>query len=47
MLVDANLLYISCIICPTTYVNKHLTSLTYGRAPTKGSNRVVPRNQRI
>ena len=41
------LLCISCIICPTIYVNKHLSRLTYGRAPAKGSNHVVTRNRRI
>ena len=42
-----NLLCISCIIGPTIYVNKHLSRLTYGRAPAKGSNPVVTRNRRI
>ena len=41
------LLCISCSICPTIYVNKHLSRLTYGRAPAKGSNHVVTRNRRI
>ena len=29
------------------YVNKHLSRLTYGRAPAKRSNPVVIRNRRI
>ena len=29
---------ILCSNCPTIYVNKHLSRLTYGRAPAKGSN---------
>ena len=47
MLKDRTLLYISCSICPTIYVNKHLSRLIYGRAPTKGSKPVVTRNRRI
>ena len=31
-------------ICRT---NKHISRLTYGRAPAKGSNPVVTRNRRI
>ena len=38
---------ISCNICPTIYVNKYLSLLTYGRAPEKGNNPVVTRNRRI
>ena len=44
---DRTLICISCSICPTIYVNKHLSRLTYGRAPAKGSNPVVTRNRRI
>ena len=47
MLKDRTSLCISCSICPTIYVNKHLSRLTYGRAPAKGSNPVVTRNRRI
>ena len=47
MLKDRTLLCISYSICPTIYVNKHLSRLTYGRAPAKGSNPVVTRNRRI
>ena len=43
MLKDRTLLCISCGICPTIYVNKHLSRLTYGRARAKGSNPVVTR----
>ena len=32
---------ILCSNCSTIYVNKHLSRLTYGRAPAKGSNLVV------
>ena len=27
------------------YINKHLSRLTYGRAPAKGSNTVITRKQ--
>ena len=37
----------SCSICPSINVNKHLSHLTSGRAPTKGGNSVVSRNLRI
>ena len=47
MLKDRTLLCISCIICPTIYVQKHLSRLTYRRAPAKGNNPVVTRNRRI
>ena len=47
MLKDRTLLCILCSICPTMYVNKHLSRLTYGRALAKGSNPVVTRNRRI
>ena len=41
MLLDLTLLCISCNICPTIYVNKHLSRLTCRKAPTKESNSVV------
>ena len=41
------LLCISCSTCPTVYVNKHLSYLTYGRVQTKGRNYVGTRNLRI
>ena len=47
MLLDKTLLRISCSSCPTIYVNKHLSRLTYRRAPTKGSNPIITRNQHI
>ena len=47
MLKVRTLLCILCFICPTIYVNKDLSCLTYGRAPAKGSNPVVTRNRRI
>ena len=47
MLKKRTLLCISCSICPTIYVNKHLSRLNYRRAPAKGSNPVVTRNRRI
>ena len=43
MLKDRTLL---CSICPTIYVNKHLSRLTYGRVRAKGSNYVETRNRR-
>ena len=46
MLKDSTLLCISCTICPAIYVKKHLSRLTYGRAPAKGSNPIVTRNRR-
>ena len=33
--------------CPTVYVNKHLSCLTYGRVPTKGCNYIRTQNLRI
>ena len=47
MLKDRILKCILCSICPTIYVNKHPSRLTYGRTPAKGSNLVVSRNRRI
>ena len=44
---NRTLLCTSCSICPTIYVNKHLSRLTYGRAPAKGSNPFVTQNRRI
>ena len=41
------LMCISYSTCPTVYVNKHLSSLTYGRVPTKGRNYFGTRNLRI
>ena len=41
------LLCTSCRICLTINVNKHLSHLTSGRAPTKGGNSVVSRNLHI
>ena len=38
---NRTLLCILCSICPTIYVNKHLSRLTYGKAPAKGSNPVL------
>ena len=35
------------MLCPTIYVNKYLSHLTYGRAPTNGGNPIVTRNRRI
>ena len=32
---------------PYYYVKKHLSCLTYGRAPAKGSNSALTRNRRI
>ena len=37
----------SCSICPINYINKHLSRLTYGRAPKKRSNPVITQNRRI
>ena len=47
ILKNKTLLYVSCNICPTIYVNIHLSRLTYRRAPAKGSNPVLTRNRRI
>ena len=47
MLKDKTLLWISSIICPIIFVKKHLSRLTYGRAPAKGSNSALTRNRRI
>ena len=48
MLKDKTLLLcISCSICPTIYLNKHLSRLTYGRSPAKGSSPIVTRNRHI
>ena len=47
MLKDRTLICILCSICPTIYVNKHHYRVTYGRAPTKGSNLVLTRNRRL
>ena len=47
ILKNKTLLYVSCSICPTIYVNIHLSRLTYRRAPAKGSNPVLTRNRRI
>ena len=47
MLKDKTLLCISCSICPTIYLNKHLSRLTYGRSPAKGSSPIVTRNRHI
>ena len=38
---------ISCSICPTIYVNKHISRLNYGRALAKESYPVVTQNRRI
>ena len=45
MIKDRILLCIPCSICPIVNVNKHLSRLTYGRAPA--NNPVVTRNRRI
>ena len=47
MLKNKTVLCISYSTCPTVYVNKHLSCLTYGRVPTKGRNYVGNRNLRI
>ena len=47
MLKDKSLLCISYSTCPTVYVNKHLSCLTYGKVPTKGRNYVGTRNLRV
>ena len=47
MLKNKTLLCISYSTCPTVYVNRHLSCLTYGRVPTKGRNYVRTRNLRI
>ena len=47
MLKYETLLCIPYSTCPTVYVNKHLSCLTYGRVPRDGSNYVGTRNLRI
>ena len=47
MLRNETLLCFSSSTCPTVYVNKHLSCLTYEREPTKGRNYVGTRNLRI
>ena len=41
---NMTLLCISCRICPTIFVNKHLSRLTYGK---ENGNPIVTRNRRI
>ena len=47
MLLEMNLQCISYNICPTLYINKHISRLIYGSALTKGGNPVVTGNWRI
>ena len=47
MLRNETLLCFSSSTCPTVYVNKHLSCLTYERVPSKGRNYVGTRNFRF